>query len=67
MPDLLARHKLTGSSDKAIIAVSNVVFAGHVVVNGQWKPIPGTVAAIEHWEKHRTVSESRAYLGFCTC
>ena len=59
------RHKLTGSSDKATIAVSEVVFAGHVVGNGQRKPIPGKVAAIEHWEKPKTVSELRAYLGFC--
>ena len=63
--DLLVRHKLTGSSDKATIAVSEVVFAGHVVGNGQRKPIPGRVAAIKHWEKPKTVSELRAYLGFC--
>ena len=63
--DLLVRHKLTGSSDKATIAVSEVVFAGHVVGNGQRKPIPGKVAAIEHWEKAKTVSELRVYLGFC--
>ena len=63
--DLLVRHKLTGSSDKATIAVSEVFFAGHVVGNGQRKPIPGKVAAIEHWEKPKTVSELRAYLGFC--
>ena len=63
--DLLVRHKLTGSSDKATIAVSEVVFAGHVVGNGQRKPIPGKVAAIEHWEKPETVFELRAYLGFC--
>ena len=62
---LLVRHKLTGSSDKATIAVSKVVFAGHVVENGQRKPIPGNVAAIEHWEKPKTVSEPRAYLRFC--
>ena len=63
--DLLVRHKITGSSDKATIAVSEVVFAGHIVGNGQRKPIPGKVAAIEHWEKPKTVSELRAYLGFC--
>ena len=57
---LLIRHKLTGSSDKATIAVSEVVFAGHVVGNGQRKPIPGKVAAIEHWEKPKTVSQLRA-------
>ena len=64
--DLVVRHKLTGSSDKATIAVSEVVFAGHVVGNGQRKPIPGKVAAIEHWEKPKTVSELRAHLEFCT-
>ena len=62
--DLLVRHKLTGSSDKATIAVNEVVFAGHVVGTGQQKPIPGKVAAIEHWEKPKTVSELRAYFGF---
>ena len=61
---LLVRHKLTGSSDKASIAVSEVVIAGQVVGHGQRKPIPGKVAAIEHWEMPKTVSELRAYLGF---
>ena len=37
--DLLVRQKLTGSSDKATIAVSEVVFAGHVARYGQRKPI----------------------------
>ena len=61
--DLLVRHKLTGSSDKANIAVSEVVFAGHVVGNGQRKPIPGKVAAIEHWEKpkKRSLSYGRTW------
>ena len=63
--DLLVRQKLTGSSDKAPTAVSEAVFAGHVVGNGQLKPIPEKVAAIEHWEKPKTVSELRAYLAFC--
>ena len=46
--DLLVQHKLTDSSDKATIAVSEVIFAGHAVGNGQQKPIPRRVAAIEH-------------------
>ena len=46
--NLLIQNKLTGSSDKATIAVSEVVFAGHVVGNGQQKPIPGEGAALEH-------------------
>ena len=64
MLDLLVRHKPTGSSDKASIAVSEVVLAGHVVGHGQRKPIPGKVAAIARWEMPKTVSELRAYLGF---
>ena len=63
--DLLVRHKLTGSSDKANITVSKVVFAGHVVGNGQRKPMPRKVAAIEHWEKPKTLSELKAYLRLC--
>ena len=63
--DLLVWQKFTGSSDKATIAVSGVVSAGHVVGNGQQKPIPGKVAAIEHLEKPKTVPELRAYLGLC--
>ena len=65
VPDVLVRHKLTGSSDTATIAVSEVVFTGHVAGNRQRKPIPGKVAMIEHWEEPKTVSELRAYLGFC--
>ena len=63
--DLLVRHKLTSSSNKATIAVSEVVFAGHIVGNGQRKPIPGKVVAIEHWENPKKMSELQAYLGFC--
>ena len=33
--DLLVQHKLTGSRDKGTVAVSEVVFAGHVVGNRQ--------------------------------
>ena len=62
---LLVRHKVTARSYKATIAVRKVVSAGHVVGNGQRKPIPGKVAAIEQWEKPKTVSELQAYLGFC--
>ena len=61
---LLFRHKVTGSSDKATIAASEVVLAGHVDGNWQRKSIPGMLAAIEHCEKPKMVSELRAYLGF---
>ena len=65
MLDVLVRHKLTGSSEKATIAVSELVFSVQVVGNGQRKSTPGKVAAIEQPEKPKMVSEVRAYLRFC--
>ena len=56
-------HKLTGSSDKETIAVSGVVSPGHVVRNGQRSLLPDKVAAIQHCEKPKMVSELRACLG----
>ena len=32
---------------------------------GQRKLIPGKIAAVENWQCPRTVSEMRAFLGFC--
>ena len=43
--DLLVRQKLTSSSHKATCAVSEVVFAGHVVGNWQRKPMRRNVEA----------------------
>ena len=39
--DLAVRHRLSGSNDKATIAVREVDFSGHVVGNGQRNPLPG--------------------------
>ena len=63
--DLLVHLQLTRSADKATIAVNEVEFAGHVVDMGQRKPSPGKIAAVENWERPKTVSEMRAFLGFC--
>ena len=63
--DLLVSLQLTGSADKATIAVNEVEFAGHVVGMGQCKPIPGKIAAVENWDRPKTVSEMRAFLGYC--
>ena len=61
--DLLVRHKHTGCSDKATIAVSLVAFTSHVVGSGQPKPIHGKVAAIEQSEKPKVVSDLRGIHG----
>ena len=63
--DLLVSLQLTGSADKATIAVKEMGFAAHVVGMGQCKPIPGKIAAVENSERPKTVSVMRTFLGFC--
>ena len=46
--DLLVRHKLTGSSDKATIAVGEVVFLRRLKLHGE--NVPKT-ASLRHCEK----------------
>ena len=45
---LLFRHNLKGRTDKATTAMSEVVFAGHIVGYRHLKHIPGKVAAQGH-------------------
>ena len=59
------KHKLTCSGDKAVLCVPEVEFAGHVVGNGQKKPIAKKLACFEHWERPSTITGLRAFLGFC--
>ena len=63
--DLLVSLQLTGTADKATIAVNEVELAAHVVGMGQRKPIPGKIATVENWGRPKTVSEMQAFLGFC--
>ena len=45
--------------------MKEVEFAGHVVGHGQRRPMPGKLAALNHWERPTTVSELRSFMGFC--
>ena len=63
--DFLVSLQLTRSADEATIAVNEVEFAGHVVAMGERKPIPSKIAAVQNWERPKTVSKMRAFLGFC--
>ena len=41
-----------------------VEFCGHIMGGGKRRPAPGTLCAIEKWERPTTISELRAFLGF---
>ena len=44
--------------------IPEVEFCGHVLGGGTRRPAPGKLRAIEKWEKPRTITEMRAFLGF---
>ena len=47
--------------------VEQLEFAGRVVGYGDKRPIGGKILCLEKWDKPRTVSELRAFLGFANC
>ena len=60
----LREKKLAVSADRGNIFVEQVQLAGDVVGYGVNKPIPAKFASLEKWDKPRTVSELKAFLGF---
>ena len=63
--DVLDRHQMVSRPTKASFFVKEVEFAGHVVGHGQRRPMPGKLAALNHWERPTTISELRSFMGFC--
>ena len=63
--DVLHRHHMFCKPTKASLFVKEVQFAGHVVGHGQRRPIPGKLAAWNHWERRNTISEVRSFMGVC--
>ena len=62
---VLDKHSMVCKPTKASLFVREVGFAGHVVGHGERRPMPGKLAALRHWEKPRTISELRSFMGFC--
>ena len=52
---------------KAHLFEEEVEFCGHVLGHGCRKPSPGKLCALEKWPRPSTVTELRAFLGFCNC
>ena len=64
--DVLDRHQMVCKPTKASLFVKEVEFAGHLVGHGQRRPMPGKLAALNHWERPTTISELRSFMGFCS-
>ena len=65
MLDVLDRHLMVCKPREASLFVKKVEFAGHVVGHGQHRPMPGKLAALNHWERPKTISQLRSFMGFC--
>ena len=62
--DILDRHQMVCNPTKASLFVKEVEFAGHVVGHGQRRPMPGNLAALNHWERPTSLSELRSFMAF---
>ena len=63
--EVLDKHSMVCKPTKASLFVREVDFAEHVVGHGQYRPMPGKLAALRHWEKPQTISELRSFMAFC--
>ena len=63
--DVLDCQQMVCKLTKAYLFVTEVEFAGHVFGHGQRRPMPGKLAALNHWERPTTISELRSFMGFC--
>ena len=57
--------KLVCDLEKAQMFVRQVEFCGHVIGGGVRRPSPGKLRSLEKWPRPKTVTELRAFLGFC--
>ena len=63
--DVLDRHQMFCKPTRANFFMKEVQFPGHVVGQGQRRPLPGKLAALTHWERPKSISELRWLMGFC--
>ena len=60
----LREKQLAVSADKSTTFVEQVEFARHVVGYGIKRPILAKIACMKKWDKPRTVTELRPFIGF---
>ena len=59
----LREHDLHVSPKKAQLFVEEVEFCGHVMRDGQRRPSPGKLLAIQKWSPPETISHLRGFMG----
>ena len=62
--DVLKCEELVADQRKCRFFVREVEFCGHVLGNGQRRPAPGKLKALEKLEAPRNITELRGFLGF---
>ena len=62
--DLLKSERLIADVRKCKFFAKEVAFCDHVLGNGNRKPEPGKLSAIEKWQRPQTITGLRAFLGF---
>jgi hypothetical protein len=62
--DKLAEHHMVVDEKKCKFFVKEVEFCGHILGNGQRRPAPGKLLALEKWEVPKSVTALRGFLGF---
>lgn len=63
---LLKGQELYASPTKCTFATRELEFCGHIVGNGNVRPLPAKVEAVQAWPKPKTVHDVRQFLGLAT-
>ena len=63
--EVLRQEKLVCGPKKGKLFLQSVEFCGSVLEDGTRRPAPGKMAALQLWERPKTITQLRAYLGCC--
>ena len=62
----LKEQRLYAKPKKCIFVTTELEFCGHIIGNGEVRPVPAKLEAITGWPKPTNVSEVRRFLGLAT-
>ena len=65
--EVLRQEKLVCGPKKAKMFLERVELCGSMLEDGTRRPAPGKVAALQLWERRKTITQLRAFLGCCNC
>ena len=59
------QEKLVWGPEKGKMFLQSVEFCGSILEEGRRRPAPGKMAALQLWERPKTITQLRAFLGCC--